>query len=247
MGVPSVGSPRRPCPEMAIAVHAAESIPNLRRSVPVSQRLLFADDHEIVLEGLQTVAQKAGHEVVGTAHNGAELVESALRLCPDVIVSDISMPILNGFEAAKQIHAQAPLTKVIFMSVHSSPAYVREALHTGASGYLMKGSASDELPRAIAHVTSQTSPYLSSGIDPDIVHGHTGLRPSVFLAGELTERQRQVLQLVAAGKTAKEISQQLGISPKTVEFHKSGIMSALGVRTVAGLTRYAIEQEMSGN
>lgn len=133
------------------------------------------------------------------------------------------------------------------MSVHSSPAYVREALHAGASGYLMKRSASEELSQAVAHVTSQSSPYLSSGINPAVLEGRNGLRPAVFLGGTLTERQRQVLELVAAGKTAKEISQELGISPKTVEFHKAGMMSALGVRTVAGLTRYAIEREMTGN
>lgn len=208
--------------------------------------LLLADDHEIVLEGLRSVAQRAGCEVVGTVRNGVELVAAAFRLTPDIIITDISMPLLNGLEAARQIQEKLPLTKMIFMSVHSSPAYVREALQAGASGYLMKRSAADELARAITHVTTQETPYLSSGMDPATLEMQSGLRPSAFRAGELTDRQRQVLHLVAEGKTAKEISMELGISPKTVEFHKAGIMSALGVRTVAGLTRYAIEQEMAG-
>ena len=197
-------------------------------------RVLLADDHTLMLEGLCKLLEDQC-DLVGTADNGQALLKAAERLRPDLIVLDISMPLLNGLEAARRLQTLVPGSKLIFLTMHTDPTYAREAFRAGASGYLLKRSASTELAVAIAAVFEGRS-YLTPLISRDVAEA--GPLPS--LLGELTPRQREVLQLVAEGHTAKQIAVQLSISVKTVEFHKTRIMNRLELRTMSELTKYAI-------
>jgi DNA-binding NarL/FixJ family response regulator len=205
-------------------------------------RLLLGDDHNILLEGIRRLLE-TDFEVIGTAANGRELVAAASRLNPDVIVLDIGMPLLNGIDAARQILQNSPDAKIVVLTQHSDMAYVREAFRAGASAYLLKQSAAGELLPALQTVL-QGGSYVSRTITEFSGLFMEGADPKTILAQsftrDLTPRQREVLQLVAEGKAAKEIAAILGISIKTVEFHKSSIMDELGIRTTAELTRYAI-------
>jgi DNA-binding NarL/FixJ family response regulator len=206
-------------------------------------RILVADDHSVVLEGVRHILDQDGYELAGTAEDGRELVRAAEEIKPDLIVLDISMPILNGIEAARQIKKQNPRIKMIFLSMHADAIYVREAFRAGANGYVLKRTAVSELGPAVREVMEGRS-YITPMVTKETMAELLAAPGAGSFGSELTKRQREVLQLVAEGKTAKEIANSLNVSVKTVEFHKSSIMDALGVRTIAELTRYAIDNKI---
>jgi DNA-binding NarL/FixJ family response regulator len=205
-------------------------------------RVLLADDHTLILEGFQRMLESQC-EVVGTAEDGRALLAAAQKLRPDVIVLDISMPLLNGIDAARQLKATLPEAKLIFLTMHADPAYVTEAFRAGASGYVLKRCSSSELTRAIQEVLKGRS-YVTPLVTKDVLQSALmpSPGPSKGFSSTLTPRQREVLQLVAEGHTLKEIASLLHVSVKTVEFHKARIMQHLGLRTTAELTKYAIGQ-----
>jgi len=202
-------------------------------------RILLADDHTLVLEGIQKILQD-DFDVIEMVEDGRALVEAAQRLEPDVIVLDISMPMLNGLEAARQIKKLMPNSKLIFLTMHADPTYATEAFQVGASGYLLKRSAASELTQAI-HAVLKNQFYVTPIIAKDLLSPLVQTSPYSPPQGvTLTTRQREVLQLVAEGKSTKEVATILNISIKTVEFHKSHIMKQLDLHTTAELTKYAI-------
>lgn len=204
-------------------------------------RVLLGDDHAFILGGVRS-ALTPNHEIVGEANDGRALVEAAERLKPDVVILDISMPLLNGFESAKQIRKGRPSTKLIFLSQHLNPAYLRHALKLGASGYVLKSDSIEELPRAIETVLNGGT-YITPAFGDEVVANLWNRSGEVNNESEdLTDRQREILQLIINGKANKEIADVLHVSIKTVEFHRARLMSKLGVRSVAELTKVAIQQ-----
>jgi len=202
-------------------------------------RVLLADDHTLVLEGLRRLLEDRC-ELVGMVEDGRALVEAAPKLSPDIVLLDISMPLLNGLDAARRLRTLVPDTRIIFLTMHADPTYASEAFDAGAAGYLLKRSAASELNVAIATVLAGRK-YLTPLITSDALRASVPRSVAVPpTLGRLTPRQREVLQLVAEGHTAKDIAARLGISVKTVEFHKAGIMDRLGVRTASELTKYAV-------
>lgn len=205
------------------------------------KRLLLADDHAMMLEGLQRLLANE-FEIVGTAANGRILLSEAERLRPDVIVLDVGMPELNGIEAARRLTKMLPSTKLVFITQQLDPAYLHAAFHAGAMGYVAKQSAASELVQAI-RLALRNRYYvtpLAGGEAAEYSRLSNRTNPASMFGAELTPRQREVLQLVAEGKSNKEISTALHISTKTVEFHRNSLMDELGVRTTAELTRYAL-------
>ena len=203
-------------------------------------RVLLADDHRMVAEGLKSLLAPE-FELVGVVENGRALVEEAKRLRPDVIVADISMPQLNGIEAMAQLKEQDREVRVVFLTMHQEVAYARRALDAGASGYVLKHSAPAELVAAIrAALEGKTyvTPALAGEVLLDMSREPAGARDPV---ASLTPRQRQILQLLAEGRSAKEIGEELGISSRTVEFHKYQLMEALDLHTSAELIHFAIK------
>ena len=202
-------------------------------------RVLLADDHTLVLDGFRKLLEDRC-EIVGVAEDGRTLLRMAQELQPDIVTLDISMPQLNGVDAARKLKKILPRTKLIFVTMHADPAYVNEAFKAGASGYLLKRSAGSELLQAIQSVMDgqcYVTPLVAKGLVKSVI---TGENPTVSKDEPLTVRQREVLQLVAEGMTVKEIASALNISPKTVEFHKSHIMTQLDLHTTAELTKYAL-------
>ncbi len=202
-------------------------------------RVLLGDDHVMFGEGLRRILEPH-FEVVGLIGNGRELIDAVERLRPDVIVADISMPSLNGIEAARRIRKMAHPPKIVFLTMHDDATFATSAFQAGASGYVLKRSAPAEIITAI-HEAARGRTYISPLVAGDVLnvllakHDHPAdLKP------ELTSRQREILQLLAEGKSPKEIGAALNISTRTVEFHKYRIMEATGVRTIAELTTYAI-------
>jgi DNA-binding NarL/FixJ family response regulator len=210
-------------------------------------RVLMADDHSLILAGLRKLVE-VECDVVGTVEDGRALVEAAQKLRPDLILLDISMPLLNGLDAARQLTKLVPESKVIILTMHASPTYATEAFQAGASGYLLKRSAASELSQAIQSVL-QGQQYLTPLITKDVLSSI--FKPSTGERGTpastaLTPRQREVLQLVAEGRSTKEVATVLSVSVKTVEFHKSRIMQKLHIHTTADLTKYAITHGITG-
>lgn len=202
-------------------------------------RILLADDHPMVLEGVAKILED-NFDIVDKVEDGRALLESAQRLNPDVIVTDMAMPLLNGLEAARQLKKLVPDAKLIFLTMHADATYAKEAFDAGASGYLLKRSAASELTqaiRAVLHGRTYLTPLLLPDDQPFLGNGFGKHLPKLK---QLTPRQREVLQLIGEDKSTKEIATILGISVKTVEFHKSKIMETLGLHTIAELTRYAI-------
>jgi DNA-binding NarL/FixJ family response regulator len=200
-------------------------------------RVLLADDHAIVAEGLSTIL-KSRFDLVGTVGNGSALIDATRKLRPDVIVADIDMPVLSGLEALRRLKAARSDAKVIFLTMHADAQLATEAFRAGASGYVLKQSAGEELIAAIQEVL-QGKTYLTPLITKDVI---TTLTESTPPSGvELTPRQREVLQLIAAGRRMKEIGAILELSTRTVESHKYEMMRALGVESTAELVRYAIQ------
>ena len=202
-------------------------------------RVLLADDHTLVLEGLRRLLEDRC-ELVGMVEDGRALVEIAPRLAPDLILLDISMPVLNGLDAARRLRKLVPESRIIFLTMHADPTYASEAFDAGAAGYLLKRSAASELDDAIAAVLAGRR-YLTPLVTGDALRSSVPRSVTVPpTLGRLTPRQREVLQLVAEGHSGKEIAARLGISAKTVEFHKASLMDRLGVRTASELTKYAV-------
>jgi two-component system response regulator NreC len=210
----------------------------------MSIRVLLADDHTIMREGLRSLIEKEPDmEVVGEAADGRRTVRLAQELAPDVAVVDITMPELNGIEATGQIVNTDPAIKVLALSMHSDEHFIMGMLRAGASGYLLKDCAAGELCSAIRTViTDETylSPKAASVVIQDYRRELSDVK-SVRSAG-LTTREREVLQLVAEGDTSKKIATQLDVSVKTIQAHRQQIMDKLGIHSVAGLTKYAIQK-----
>jgi DNA-binding NarL/FixJ family response regulator len=205
-------------------------------------RLLIADDHTLVVEGFRRLLEH-DFDIVGEVEDGRALLTAAERLKPDVILLDIAMPLLNGIDAARQLKRSLPAARLLFITLHSDPDYVREAFRAGARGYILKRSAASELITAI-HEVMKDRFYIT----PLVTREALGplLDTGVKEKSRLTPRQREVLQLVSEGRSAKEIGAILHISKKTVEFHKSAIMEELSLHTTAELTRYALEHGLLG-
>ena len=208
-------------------------------------RVLLADDHTLVLDGLRKILEPEC-EVVGAVEDGRSLLAAAEKLKPDIILLDISMPLLNGVEAARRLRAVAPGAKVIFVTMHADATYVAGAFRAGASGYVLKRCASLELLEAINQVLSGRE-YVTPLIRKDVGELPGSPLGAGEASGELTVRQREVVQLVAEGHPVKEIAVILNISSKTVAFHKANVMRRLGIRSTAELTKYALEHGISGS
>jgi DNA-binding NarL/FixJ family response regulator len=205
----------------------------------MKHRVLLADDHEIFVEGLQRILEPR-FELVGAVRDGRALLDEAERLRPDVIVTDVAMPRLNGLDAVRQLRKRGVRTKVVFLSMHADPDLVTEAFRAGASGYVLKSAAARELLEGIEAVLAGKV-FLSPAIEQPVLEAFMrsgGDRGKASV--ELSERQREVLQLVAEGRTMKEIASTLGISPRTAEAHKYDLMEKLGIKTTAELIQWAI-------
>jgi len=203
-------------------------------------RVLLADDHTIVAEGLRSLLEDE-FEFVGAVSDGRALLDAAQKLKPDVIVADISMPLLNGLDAARQLKRDGVTAKIVFLTMHAEAQLAAEAFRAGASGYLLKSSAGEELIAAI-HEVIKGHAYVTPLITKDVLSFLMGAaRQPDQPAVKLTPRQREVLQLIAEGRTMKEVASILNISSRTVESHKYEMMEALGVQTNAELLQYAIK------
>jgi len=207
-------------------------------------RVVLADDHAMVLEGFRSLL--APHcEIVGMVEDGHALLDCVLKVQPDVVVLDVSMPLLNGIEATRRLKQHTPCPKIICLTMHADRTYVSEAFKAGVDGYVLKKSVATELLQAIQIVLKDQyflTPLLTKGLVDLLVKqgadASDGTNP-------LTSRQREVLQLVAEGKAVKEIAEVLKISPKTVAFHKGEIMEQLNLHTTAELTKYALEHGLT--
>ena len=202
-------------------------------------RVLLAEDHQIVRQGLRGLLEKAGHEVVGEAADGQEALRLARTLSPDIAVLDLSMPRLNGLDAAREIRRMSPEIKTILLTMYTDKGYVLQAMKVGAKGYVLKTEAAEDLIRAIREI-ARGETYLSPGVAASIVEAY--LDESRLPADPLTPRERQILQLIAEGNTTKAVAQQLNISFKTAESHRNHLMKKLDLHDIAGLVRYAIRR-----
>jgi len=202
--------------------------------------LVLADDHVLVMEGLTHVLRQ-DFNIAGIAQNGRELITMAKQFRPDVIVSDISMPQLNGIDAARILQKEGSHSRFLFLSMHSELSLVEEALRAGALGYVLKMCSMEELTKAIRFVVNGST-YITPLVSGDLISTLVTAGTQVKANGtRLTLRQREVLQLLAEGKTMKEVAGVLGISTRTAESHKYEIMRQLGVQTTAQLVRYAVQ------
>ena len=204
-------------------------------------RIVLADDHRIVREGLRMLLDNRNDiHVVGEANDGEEVLQVVGQEHPDVVVMDLTMPKLSGIDATRRITESGSRAKILVLSMHESPGYVEEVLRAGASGYLLKDSASEELVQAIDAIRRGDS-YLSPAITQQVVDAlaHPADRPTSAVS-VLSERERQVLTLIAEGLSSKEIAREFGVSLKTVESHRANLMDKLEIHKVSGLVRFAI-------
>lgn len=203
------------------------------------KKILLADDHTMFRESLKALLEREGLEVLAEASDGREAVRLARRLKPDLAVLDLGMQLLNGIGAAKEIGRQCPQTLTILLTMYEEEAYVLEALQVGVRGYVLKAQAAGDLVRAI-HDVSHGAIYLSPGISRAVVDAY--LNKTSFREDPLTEREKQVLQLIAEGKSTKEVAEVLGVSFKTAESHRMRIMRKLDIHNAAGLVLYAVRR-----
>jgi DNA-binding NarL/FixJ family response regulator len=212
----------------------------------MATRILIADDHTIMRTGLRALLEKTpGCEIVGEAADGKQAVALAGEFLPDIVIMDVNMPVLNGIEATKQILAAHATTRVIVLSAHSDANLIRQSFHAGAVAYLLKDAAFDEVVRAI-EATGKGEVYVSSHVAGQVMRSimQSGLKdapPDM----PLSPREREVLQLVADGKSTKQVAQQLTVSVKTIETHRQNIMAKLNLFSVAELTKYAIRRGLT--
>src|SRR6202166_4164307 len=202
-------------------------------------RVLLADDHSLIRQSLRALLEKQGFQVVSEASDGQEALRSVEKTQPEVAILDISMPILNGVDAARELLKSSPKTKVILLTQHDEDQYVAEALRAGARGYLLKSQAAEDLVHAIQEVC-RGSVYLSPNISGAVVDAY--LSKTYASPDPLSARERQVLQLVGEGKSTKDIAVHLGISVKTAESHRARLMKKLDIHETASLVRYAIRR-----
>jgi DNA-binding NarL/FixJ family response regulator len=202
-------------------------------------QILLADDHQVVRQGLKALLEREGFRVVAQAADGRDAVKLAESSHPDVVVLDLAMPSLNGVAAAREIMRQEPRTRAVILTMHTEEPYVLEALRAGISGYVLKTQAGDDLVQAIREVV-RGAIYLSPGVSRAVVNAYRS--KSDLPPDPLSPREHEVLQLVAEGKTTKEVAAMLGISVKTAESHRTRIMSKLDIHETAGLVRYAIRR-----
>ena len=202
-------------------------------------RLVLADDHILVRQGLRSLLEREGHQVIGEAADGLEAVKQVAALKPDVVIMDVSMPNLNGIDAAREISASAPATKAILLTQHDEDVYVTGALEAGVRGYVLKNQVAGDLLNAVQRVSSGQV-YLSPGVSQAVVTAYR-TRPQKS-SDPLTLRERQVLQLIAEGKSTKDVASILFISVKTAESHRSRLMQKLDIHETASLVRYAIRR-----
>ncbi len=207
-------------------------------------KVIIADDHAIIREGLKSLLEKKGVEVIDIAKNGREAIALAVKYRPDVVMMDISMPDLNGVEATAAIRKEVPDTKIIALSMHSSKKIIDKMFASGASGYILKETAFDELYDAIQEVNKGNF-YLT----PSIARMYVDSQGNTFTASQdipksnkISKKERQVLQLVAEGEKTRDIAEKLNISIKTVETHRRNIMKKLSIFSIAGLTKFAIKE-----
>jgi DNA-binding NarL/FixJ family response regulator len=210
-------------------------------------RILLADDHKIIREGLRSLIEKQPDmEVVAETQDGLTAVRLTQKLSPDVVIMDIGMPEMNGIEATREIVSSAKSIRIIALSMHSDKRFVLEMLKAGASGYLLKDSAFEELVSAIHTVMSgqrYLSPKVTDVVVEEYLHNLTKSESTVFTV--LTAREREVLQLLAEGKATKQIAATLNVSVKTIETHRQQIMEKLNLRSIAELTKYAIREGLT--
>lgn len=208
--------------------------------------ILLADDHPFVRKGVRTLLEaETDFSVIGEAEDGLQVVQMAEKLRPDILIVDMMMPNLNGLEVLKQVSHRSPKTRKIVLSMHSADPYVVEAFRSGASGYILKDSAPDELINAIRHVLLDNK-YLSPKLPEQLIAALTeSARNTIQDKYEtLTNREREVFQMASGGKTASEIAEILSISPRTAELHRSRMMDKLGLRTQTDLVLYAVKRKI---
>ena len=205
----------------------------------MSIQVLLADDHQIMRQGLKGLLEREGFTVIAEASDGREAVRLAEKGDPDVAILDLAMPQLNGLDAARQIVRSSPRTKAIILTMHTEDPYVLEALRAGVGGYVLKTQAAADLLQAIREVT-RGAIYLSPGVSRALVDAYRARTD--LPADPLSPREREVLQLVAEGKTTKEVAVALGVSTKTAETHRTRIMEKLDIHETANLVRYAIRR-----
>jgi DNA-binding NarL/FixJ family response regulator len=206
-------------------------------------KIILVDDHKLLRDGLRNIIeQKSNMHIIGEASDGREAIKICIKLQPDVVVMDVAMPGLNGIEAAKQIHKTQPNIKIIGLSMHSGKQFIQGMFKAGAFGYLLKDGDSDELIAAISTVV-ENKRYLSKDINQDFLmllkKGET------IEKAPLSSREKEVLQLIAEGKTSKEIGGVLFLSPKTIDVHRNNIMKKIDLHTIPELTKYAIQKGLT--
>lgn len=206
-------------------------------------KLILVDDHKLLRDGLRNIIeQRSNMHIIGEASDGREGIKICSKLMPDVVVMDVAMPGLNGIEAAKQIHKAFPSIKIIGLSMHSTKQFIQGMFKAGAFGYLLKDGDSDELITAITTVM-ENKKYLSKDINQDFL---TLLKSGkVIEKAKLSSREKEVLQLIAEGKSSKEIGDILFLSPKTVDVHRNNIMKKIDLHTIPELTKYAIQEGLT--
>jgi two-component system, NarL family, response regulator NreC len=202
-------------------------------------RVLLADDHVLVRQGVKSLLEREGIQVVGEARDGQEVMQLAAKHSPDVAVIDVGMPLLNGLDAARELKRIAPKTKAIFLTRHDEDEYLIEALRAGAKGYVLKNQAASDLVQAI-QLVCRGQVYLSPGMSSVVVNAY--LSKTELPVDPITSREREVLQLIAEGKSTKDIASLLGISVKTADSHRSRLMRKLDIHEVASLVRYAVRK-----
>jgi DNA-binding NarL/FixJ family response regulator len=202
-------------------------------------RVVLADDHVLVRQSLKSLLEREGFQVVGEASDGNEAIRRVNSMHPDIAVMDISMPILNGVEVAREVRLSSPKTKSILLTQHDERQYISEALEAGVKGYVLKSQAFGDLVQAIKQV-SRGQPYFSPGVSAAVVevfHSKSERRSDL-----LTARERQVLQLIAEGKSTKDVASLLGITVKTAESHRTALMKKLNIHEIASLVLYAVRR-----
>jgi two-component system response regulator NreC len=202
-------------------------------------RVVLADDHVLVRQGLKSLLEREGFQVVAEASDGQEALRHAQSLKPDILVMDISMPILNGLEAARQICLSSPQIKTILLTQHDEEQYLSEALEAGVKGYVLKSQVASDLINAMRQV-SRGGVYLSPGVSSAVMEAYRS--KSEKPKDPLTSRERQVLQLIAEGKSTKDVASVLGISVKTAESHRTRLMQKLDIHETASLVLYAVRR-----